>query len=93
VAIAVPELGPVDIPVNYAGWEDVLRVGETNAAFWDCTMEINRMAVLRAASALLAGLIERGWGRALNIGSDAARRCWPVIRRSPGSGWSANRTR
>lgn len=77
VAGAVEELGsklgPVDILVNNAGWDELVPFLETDEAFWDRVIEINFKGCLRLTSALLSGMVERGWGRVVNIGSDAGR--------------------
>jgi 2-hydroxycyclohexanecarboxyl-CoA dehydrogenase len=77
VAAAVEEtasrLGPVDILVNNAGWDELVPFLETDEAFWDRVIEINFKGCLRLTSAALGGMAERGWGRVVNIGSDAGR--------------------
>jgi 2-hydroxycyclohexanecarboxyl-CoA dehydrogenase len=73
VATSVRELGPVDILVNNAGWDDLRPFVETDEAFWDRVIEINYKGVLRTTHAVLPGMVERRWGRVVNIGSDAAR--------------------
>jgi 2-hydroxycyclohexanecarboxyl-CoA dehydrogenase len=77
VAAAVEQttetLGPVDILVNNAGWDELIPFLETDEAFWDRVIEINFKGCLRLTHALLGGMTERGWGRVVNIGSDAGR--------------------
>ena len=67
------ELGPVDILVNNAGWDDLKPFLETDEAFWDRVIDINYKGCLRTCRAVLPGMAERGFGRVVNIGSDAAR--------------------
>jgi 2-hydroxycyclohexanecarboxyl-CoA dehydrogenase len=67
------ELGPVDVLVNNAGWDEMRPFLETEEAFWDRVIEINFKGCLRLTRATLPGMIERGWGRIVNIGSDAGR--------------------
>jgi 2-hydroxycyclohexanecarboxyl-CoA dehydrogenase len=73
VARAEEELGPVDILVNNAGWDELVPFLDTDEAFWDKVIEINFKGCLRATRAILPGMVERGWGRVVNIGSDAGR--------------------
>jgi 2-hydroxycyclohexanecarboxyl-CoA dehydrogenase len=46
---------------------------ETDEAFWDRVLEINFKGCLRVTRAVLPGMLERRWGRIVNIGSDAGR--------------------
>jgi 2-hydroxycyclohexanecarboxyl-CoA dehydrogenase len=65
--------GPVDVLVNNAGWDEHHRFVDTHEVFWDRVIEINYKGVLRTTAAVLPGMMERGWGRVINIGSDAGR--------------------
>jgi 2-hydroxycyclohexanecarboxyl-CoA dehydrogenase len=66
-------LGPVEILVNNAGWDELRPFLETDEAFWDRVIDINYKGCLRTTRAVLPGMVERGWGRMVNIGSDAGR--------------------
>ena len=66
-------LGPVDVLVNCAGWDEFLPFLETEEHFWRKVIAINFEGALRTTRALLGGMIERGWGRIVNVSSDAAR--------------------
>ena len=67
------ELGPVDILVNNAGvvWPlgKLLRV---DAAEWEQSVDINLFGAVRCIRAVLPGMLERGWGRIVNMSSGAA---------------------
>lgn len=67
------KLGPVDVLVNNAGWDELVPFLETDEEFWDRVIEINFKGCLRLTSAVLGGMAERNWGRVVNIGSDAGR--------------------
>ena len=73
VAEAEAALGPIEILVNNAGWDELRPFLDTDEPFWDRVIEINFKGALRTTRAVLPGMIERGWGRIVNIGSDAAR--------------------
>ena len=73
VAEAEAALGPIEILVNNAGWDELRPFLDTDEAFWDRVIEINFKGALRTTRAVLPGMIERDWGRIVNIGSDAAR--------------------
>jgi 2-hydroxycyclohexanecarboxyl-CoA dehydrogenase len=66
-------LGPIEILVNNAGWDELVPFLETDEEFWDRVIEINLKGCLRVTREALPGMVERGWGRVVNIGSDAAR--------------------
>jgi 2-hydroxycyclohexanecarboxyl-CoA dehydrogenase len=67
------ELGPIEILVNNAGWDELKPFVETDEDFWDRIIEINFKGCLHTTSELLPGMVERGYGRIVNIASDAAR--------------------
>ncbi len=67
------ELGPVDVAVNNAGWDDFMKFVDTDEDFWDKILEINFKGALRVCHAVVPGMVERGFGRVINIGSDAGR--------------------
>jgi 2-hydroxycyclohexanecarboxyl-CoA dehydrogenase len=67
------ELGPVEIVVNNAGWDDFMPFVRTTEEFWDKILDLNFKGALRVTQAVLPGMVERGFGRVINIGSDAGR--------------------
>ena len=69
----VDELGPIDILVNCAGWDVLMPFLDTDEAFWDKVIDINFKGVLRTTRTCLPSMIDGGWGRVVNISSDAAR--------------------
>ena len=66
-------LGPVEILVNNAGWDELRPFLETDEDFWDRVIEINLKGCLRVTRRVLPGMVERGFGRVVSIGSDAGR--------------------
>jgi 2-hydroxycyclohexanecarboxyl-CoA dehydrogenase len=67
------QLGPVDILVNNAGWDEFHPFLETGEEFWDRVIELNFKGCLRTCRRVVPGMVERGYGRVVNIASDAAR--------------------
>ena len=67
------ELGPVEVLVNNAGWDELRPFLDTDEQFWDRVIEVNFKGCLRVTHAVLPGMVERGWGRVVNVGSDAGR--------------------
>jgi 2-hydroxycyclohexanecarboxyl-CoA dehydrogenase len=66
-------LGPIDVLVNNAGWDEFRPFLQTDEAFWDRVIEINFKGCLRMTRAVAPGMVERGYGRVVNIASDAGR--------------------
>jgi 2-hydroxycyclohexanecarboxyl-CoA dehydrogenase len=73
VARAVAALGALEILVNCAGWSEHHAFVATEEPFWDRVIDVNYKGVLRTTAAVLPGMLEAGWGRIVNIASDAAR--------------------
>jgi 2-hydroxycyclohexanecarboxyl-CoA dehydrogenase len=67
------DLGPVEVVVNNAGWDDFMPFAATTEDFWDKILDLNFKGALRVTQAVLPGMTERGFGRVINIGSDAGR--------------------
>jgi 2-hydroxycyclohexanecarboxyl-CoA dehydrogenase len=73
LAAAREELGPIEVLVNCAGWDELRPFLETDEAFWQRVIAINYLGCLRTTHGALPSMAESGWGRVVNIGSDAAR--------------------
>lgn len=72
-AAAVTEVAPsVDILVNNLGIFGATPALEITDAEWRRYWEVNVLAGVRLIRHYLPGMIERGWGRVLNIASDSA---------------------
>ncbi len=73
VTRAERELGPIEILVNTAGWDEFHAFLETDEDFWDRIIELNYKGVLRVCRRVVPGMVQREYGRVVNISSDAAR--------------------
>ncbi|MDQ1423476.1 MAG: 2-hydroxycyclohexanecarboxyl-CoA dehydrogenase [Acidimicrobiaceae bacterium] len=67
------DFGPVEVVVNNAGWDDFMPFIKTDEQFWDTVLDINFKGPLRVIHTILPGMVQRGFGRIINIGSDAGR--------------------
>lgn len=67
------ELGSVSVLVNNAGWDLLMPFLDTDERLWQRILDVNFTGALRLTHATLPAMIERGWGRIVNIASDAAR--------------------
>ncbi len=66
---AVSELGPVDILINNAGVQHVSPIAEFPPEKWDQLIAINLSAAFHTTRAVLGPMMDRGWGRIVNIAS------------------------
>jgi acetoacetyl-CoA reductase len=63
------EVGPVDIVVNNAGITRDGTLARMSYDDWHDVMRINLGGCFNMAKACFPGMVERGWGRIVNIGS------------------------
>jgi 2-hydroxycyclohexanecarboxyl-CoA dehydrogenase len=73
VALVEQQLGPIDVLVNNAGWDEFRPFLDTEETFWDRVIDINFKGCLRVSHCVVTGMVERQGGRVINIASDAAR--------------------
>jgi 3-hydroxybutyrate dehydrogenase len=69
VSQATSELGRVDILVNNAGIQYTADVKDFPAERWEAIIAINLSAAFYATKAVLPQMLERNWGRIINIAS------------------------
>jgi 2-hydroxycyclohexanecarboxyl-CoA dehydrogenase len=65
--------GPVSGLVNNAGWDRAANFLDTTPDFWRKIVAINLYGPLNMNHVVLRGMAARGFGRVVNIASDAAR--------------------
>lgn len=74
---AVEQLGGVDILVNCAGRREV---GPPSDHDLEEDVRLKVRGYLLCARAIAPGMVERGWGRIINIGGDASRQTGSLVR-------------
>lgn len=65
------ELGPIDVLVNNAGYAVWKALESTTIAEWDHTFAVNLRAAASLCAAVLPDMQARGFGRIVNVGSEA----------------------
>ncbi len=67
------ELGPVDVLINNAGAIGAVGpTAEVDPRAFEQTLELNLLAAFHCLRAVLPGMLERRWGRIINVSSFAA---------------------
>lgn len=65
------EVGPIDVLINNAGVAHSVPLAKTTDQLWEDTFAINVMPVFRMCRTLVPQMAKRGWGRVVNIASNA----------------------
>jgi 2-hydroxycyclohexanecarboxyl-CoA dehydrogenase len=73
VSAAEGELGPVDVLVNNAGYDEWAWFTETDPELWDRVLAVNLRGVIAVTHAVLPGMQKRRRGRIVNTASEAGR--------------------
>jgi 2-hydroxycyclohexanecarboxyl-CoA dehydrogenase len=55
VTTVTAELGPVEVVVNNAGWDDFMNFVDTTEDFWDRVLDVNFTGMLRVTHAVVPG--------------------------------------
>ena len=72
-------LGRVDILVNNAGMVISAPLKSLSLEIWNQIMAVNATGVFLCTKAFLPGMVERGWGRVVNVASIAGKTGGPYI--------------
>jgi 2-hydroxycyclohexanecarboxyl-CoA dehydrogenase len=65
--------GPIAFLVNNAGWDRAANFLDTTPEFWNKVVAINLYGPLNVSHVVLRGMAARGFGRVVNVASDAGR--------------------
>ena len=69
VADVSSSLGPVDVLVNNSGIAEAAPLARTDLALWQRHLSVNVTGPFLLTRQVLPGMLERGWGRVINISS------------------------
>jgi acetoacetyl-CoA reductase len=69
VAAIQKDIGPVDVLVNNAGITRDMTFKKMDKVNWDAVMRTNLDSVFNMTKPVADGMVERGWGRIINISS------------------------
>jgi len=69
VATITKDMGPVDVLVNNAGITRDMTFKKMDKVNWDAVMRTNLDSVFNMTKPVADGMVERGWGRIINISS------------------------
>lgn len=73
VATAEKDLGPVDVLVNNAGWDEAKPFLATDTALWRKIIDINLYGPLNLHHTVVSRMAQREAGKVINVASDAGR--------------------
>jgi NAD(P)-dependent dehydrogenase (short-subunit alcohol dehydrogenase family) len=79
VAAVTAALGPIDVLVNNAGIAESAPLARTTLAQWERHLHVNATGPFLLTQAVLAGMLERGWGRVVNVASLAGLHGAPYV--------------
>ena len=69
IADVVKEVGPVDILINNAGITRDMTFKKMTKVDWDAVIKTNLDSVFNVTKPVVDGMVERGWGRVINVSS------------------------
>ena len=63
------EVGPIDVLINNAGITRDMTFKKMNKVDWDAVIHTNLDSVFNVTKPIVDGMVERGWGRVINVSS------------------------
>ena len=69
--------GAADVLVNNAGIAKSMPLAKMDEAFWNEHLGVNLTGTFLCTKAFLPSMMERGWGRVINVASVAGKTGWP----------------
>jgi acetoacetyl-CoA reductase len=69
VASVTKDIGPIDILINNAGITRDMTFKKMTKVDWDAVIRTNLDSVFNVTKPVVDGMVERGWGRVINVSS------------------------
>jgi acetoacetyl-CoA reductase len=69
IADVTREVGPIDILINNAGITRDMTFKKMTKVDWDAVIKTNLDSVFNVTKPVVDGMVERGWGRVINVSS------------------------
>jgi NAD(P)-dependent dehydrogenase (short-subunit alcohol dehydrogenase family) len=79
IAAAEAARGPLDMLVNNAGAVDTAPFNRTTRALWDEMLAVNLTAAFEACRVVVPGMVQRGYGRVVNVASTAGLKGYAYV--------------
>lgn len=79
IADTISAFGRIDILVNNAGIDTTAKVVDMSTEMWDDMMRINLRSIFLCSRAVLPGMLERKYGRIINLSSQLAHKGAPLM--------------
>jgi 3-hydroxybutyrate dehydrogenase len=79
IAAAARQLGPVTILLNNAGQAQPAPFAKTTSQHWQQMLDVNLTGAFHCTQAVLPQMLERGWGRIINIASTAGLKGYKYV--------------
>jgi NAD(P)-dependent dehydrogenase (short-subunit alcohol dehydrogenase family) len=79
VAAIGATLGPIDVLVNNAGIAESAPLARTDLAAWERHVRTNATGPFLLSRAVVPGMLQRGWGRVINVASTAGLEGAPYV--------------
>ena len=86
VTQVVKEVGPVDVLVNNAGITRDMTFKKMDKANWDAVIRTNLDSCFNMTKQVCDGMVDRGWGRIINISLKVMSRVMPALLTSTSTG-------
>lgn len=79
IAAAAQQLGPVTILLNNAGQAHPAPFAKTTSQHWQHMLDVNLTGAFHCTQAVLPQMLEKGWGRIINIASTAGLKGYKYV--------------
>jgi len=79
IAAAARQLGPITILLNNAGQAQPAPFAKTTSRHWQQMLDVNLTGAFHCTQAVLPQMLEKGWGRIINIASTAGLKGYKYV--------------